>query len=91
MLSCEDGIYEMIINAFDYAEDLKIDQVKKVADIEKYGLWSANNLKYFSVNTYDALNLQYMNVLFSKGVITPRGFSWLEEYSAEIDPELYCN
>lgn len=91
MLSSEDGIYEMIINAFEYGEGLKVDQAKKAADIEKYGLWSADNFKYFSIKAYDALNLQYMNVLFGKGVVSPETVSWLGAYSVEIDPELYCN
>lgn len=91
MLSSEDGIYELFINTFDYGEGLKVDQAKKAADIEKYGLWSADNLKYFSINAYDAHNLQYLNVLFGKGVFTPKLWSWYEAYGAEIDPELYCN
>lgn len=91
MLSSEDGFYEMIINAFEYGEGLKVDQAKKAADIEKYGLWSANNLEYLPIEAYDALNLQYMNVLFGKGVVSPETASWLGAYSVEIDPELFCN
>lgn len=87
MLSNEDGIYDYLINAFEYGDDLKVDEAKKTADIEKYGLWDISNLKYGSKEFYDALNLQYMSILFGKGIVTPEEFDSLVEYTFEIDPE----
>ena len=87
MLSNEDGIYDYLINAFEYGDDLKVDEAKKAADIEKYGLWDISNLKYASKEFYDALNLQYMSILFGKGIVTPEEFDSLVEYTFEIDPE----
>lgn len=87
MLSNEDGIYDYLINAFEYGDNLKVDEAKKTADIEKYGLWDISNLKYASKEFYDALNLQYMSILFGKGIVTPEEFDSLVEYTYEIDPE----
>ena len=66
---------------FEYGDDLKVDEAKKTADIEKYGLWDISNLKYGSKEFYDALNLQYMSILFGKGIVTPEEFDSLVEYT----------
>ena len=91
MLSNEDGIYALISNMFAFGENLTIDAAAKEADIAQYGLWGYENMQYFSRYAYDALNLQYMSVLFGRGIFTPEEFAELEAYSAEIDPELYCS
>lgn len=91
MLSNEDGIYDILINLFAYGDNLKIDAEKKAADLEKYGIWGFENAQYMSEDFYDALNLQYMNVAFGKGMITPEMFAALVAYTVEIDPELICD
>lgn len=90
MLTSEDGIYDILINIFDYGENLKIDEVKKEADIEKYGLWDFENAQYISEDFYNALNLQYLSIVFGKGIITPEQFTSLCACTAEIDPDWIC-
>ena len=90
MLSNEDGIYDILINLFAYGDNLKIDAAKKAADLKEYGIWGFENAQYMSEDFYDALNLQYMNVAFGKGMITPEMFEALGAYTVEIDPELIC-
>ena len=90
MLTNEDGFYTTVTNIFEYGDGLKINATKKADDIEKYGLWDFENMKYISQETYDALNLKYMSVAFGKGLITPEAFAYLEAYWCGVDPELLC-
>ena len=90
MLTNEDGFYTTVTNIFEYGDGLKIDAAKKADDIEKYGLWDFENMKYASRETYDVLNLKYMSVAFGKGLLTPEAFAYLEAYWCGVDPELLC-
>ncbi|MBQ0099859.1 MAG: hypothetical protein KBS91_04870, partial [Firmicutes bacterium] len=91
MLTNEDGFYTLLTNIFEYGDNLKIDQVKKDQDIANFGLYGYENIKHMSNHVYDVLNFQYLKVAFGKGLITENEFNYLEEYYAEVDPELYCN
>ena len=90
MLSNEDGIYTTLTNVFEYGDGLKIDAKKKADDLEKYGLFGYEELQYVSKETYDILNLQYLNVAFGKGMITKDAVLSLGTYWSEVDPELLC-
>ena len=90
MLSNEDGIYTTLTNVFEYGDGLKIDAEKKADDLEKYGLFGYEEQQYVSKETYDILNLQYLNVAFGKGMITKDVVLSLGTYWSEVDPEFLC-
>lgn len=89
MLSAEDGIYELLINVFDFDNEMKINQQQKAAAIRQHGEWTIADCPDMSESAFDALNFRYMPIIFAKGGITPKQFEELAEYSLLIDPELY--
>ncbi|MCQ2387018.1 MAG: MBG domain-containing protein, partial [Clostridia bacterium] len=91
MLTNEDGFYTMITNIFDYGDDLKIDESKKESDIDQYGTYGFENLKYMSRETYEKLNFKYLNVAIGKGMITTEEISCLGAYWSNVDSELFCD
>lgn len=91
MLSVEDGLYTALSNTFEFDDNLTIDQVKKDQDIEKYGIYEFENLKYVNRHTYEALGLENLNVTFGKGLFSKEKFEFLEYISATYDPEIYCD
>ena len=81
MLSMCDGTVKMIANIFEYDDRMRFDADKKKADIEKYGLTPKEKileLKGFTEADYDIYNLQYVDVMIGKGLIT---WEWMEALS----------
>ena len=71
ILSICDGTVKMLANVFEYDGQMKFDEGKKRADIEKYGLMSKEKileLEGFTESDYDDYNLQYLNVAIGKGL-----------------------
>lgn len=91
MLSNEDGFYTLLTNIFEFGDGLKIDAEKKAKDIADFGLWNFMHARNISRDTYDMLNLQYMNVAFGKGLISPAEFNYLESFWTAAAPEIYCD
>ena len=89
MLSAEDGIYDLLINVFDFDDEMKIDEEQKAAAIQQYGIWTIEDRSGCSETAFNALNLQYMPIVFAKGGISPKQYEDLVAYSLSIDPELY--
>ena len=81
MLSMCDGSVKVLANIFEYDEQMKFDEDKKKADIDAYGLTSKEKileLKGFTETDYDIYNLQYVDVMIGKGIIT---WEWMEALS----------
>ncbi len=72
MLSNVDGIYAALCNVFEMNSNLKIVPQKKLADIEKYGLWEydSENSSVISQRAFEGQRLQYLGIALGKGLIT---------------------
>ena len=82
------GGIEGLFNIFELGPDMKIDQAKKAADIEKFGLYDYSLLApYLSEEVFYALNLQYLSVSLGKGLITPERIDYILERYAEKLPD----
>lgn len=70
MLSNEDGLFGIMCRIFEYDTDMKYDEAKKSADIEKYGLLDSSKAEYATSAGFEALNLKYLKIAIGKGLIT---------------------
>ncbi len=62
--------YKGFLTYFEVGENLKYDEDKMNADIEKYGLCNYDDWKdYVSIEEFIALNGKYLNVLIGKGIL----------------------
>ena len=68
MLSLDPLDDGLITYVFEFGENLKFDEVKMVADIEKYGLMTLNEMPYVPKEYFDALNMQYLKIAYGKGL-----------------------
>ena len=60
-----------LVNYFEYDEDLKYNEEKMQADIEKYGLYTYDDFKdYISEEAYNSSPSVYLKVAVGKGMIT---------------------
>lgn len=65
------GLYNRLMNIFEYDDNMTIDIVKKQKDIDKYGLYDYSVFEeYVSYEIYQAFNGQYFKVAVEKGIIT---------------------
>ena len=65
------GLYNPLMNIFELDDNMKVDQEKKQADIEKYGLYEYEVFAdYVSYEIYVAFGGQYYKVAVEKGLIT---------------------
>jgi len=80
----DDVVYAM--NAFALDENLKIDPVKKQADIDKYGLFRYEECQFSSREDYENWNYQYIKIFVGKGLI-----SWDEIISRGLTIKEYDN
>ncbi len=72
------GDIEGFYNIFEYGKDLKYDEEKKRADIEKYGLFTYEDLKdYVSEEEFNNYPAAYLKVSIGKGLLT---FNKLQYY-----------
>ena len=59
------------VNIFEYDENMKIDEEKKQADIEKYGLYTYEDFKeYLTEEQFNVLPFNYLKVAVGKGRLT---------------------
>ena len=59
------------VNIFEYDENMKIDEAKKQADIEKYGLYTYEEFaEYLSIEQFNALPFSYLKVAVAQGKLT---------------------
>lgn len=72
-----DGLFSMpggidgLFNIFEYDEDLKYDEEKMKADIEKYGLYTYEDFAaYLPYEVYAAFPAPYFKVAVGKGLVT---------------------
>ncbi|MBQ3166542.1 MAG: InlB B-repeat-containing protein, partial [Clostridia bacterium] len=74
--------YDELINVFELDENMMIDQAKKQADIDKYGLCDYETSiwkDYVSYEVFLAFNGQYVNVAIGKGLVTQEYVIYLIE------------
>lgn len=65
------GLYNRLMNIFEYDYNMTVDVAKKQEDIEKYGLYDYSVFEeYVSYEIYQAFNGQYFRVAVEKGIIT---------------------
>ena len=68
-------------NIFEYGDDLKYDEAKKQADIEKYGLFTYEELsEYITEEQFNALPFGYFKVSIGKGLMTWEEMIYCIEY-----------
>ena len=72
-----DGLFSIpggidgLFNIFEYGKDLKYDEEKMQADIEKYGLFTYEDFKdYIPEEIYNAFPAAYFKVAIGKGMLT---------------------
>ncbi|MBQ7741121.1 MAG: hypothetical protein IJT65_07820 [Eubacterium sp.] len=71
MLSITGEDYEGRFEYFDIGEDMKYDEAKMQADIDKYGLYTYEEWSdYLTPEQFAAFNGRYFKVLVGKGVFT---------------------
>lgn len=86
MLSCEDDIYTVFRNVFEFDKDMKVDKEKKTADIiSADGLWTYDDCPLFTKESFDALNLQYAKVAVNKGMISYKDIENTAVYCSILD------
>ncbi|MBE7088703.1 MAG: hypothetical protein E7370_04225 [Clostridiales bacterium] len=60
-----------VLNTFEYDKDLKYDEEKMQADIEKYGLFTYEELQdYIPYEVYELTPIKYWKIAIGKGLIT---------------------
>ena len=65
----DDG--EGLYNFFELDENMKYDEAKMQADIEKYGLFTYEEFaEYLTKEEFDMFNVQYLKVALGKGLVT---------------------
>ena len=79
MLNVEDDIYSLIVNIFDYDDEMKIDNQKKAVDILKYGLFDYDDAPYLTKEGFDAFKIAYIKVAIGKGIITEEQWNEMVE------------
>lgn len=82
MLNVEDDIYSLIVNIFDYDDEMKVDKQKKAIDILKYGLFDYDDAPYLTKEGFDAFKIAYIKVAIGKGIITK------EQWDAMVEENL---
>ena len=70
MLSCEDSIVAAFADAFAFDTDMKVDQVQKQADIQKWGLATHEEYDCISGDFFEAFPFCYANIVIGKGLAT---------------------
>ncbi|MBQ8879748.1 MAG: InlB B-repeat-containing protein [Clostridia bacterium] len=69
------------MNYFELDSNMKYDEVKMMADIEKYGLYTYDDFKeYLTFEQYSALPFEYLKVSVGKGMITWDGIISIIDY-----------
>lgn len=100
MLTCEDGVYTSAINVFDFNSDLKYNQIDKENSINKYGLWKIEDQDYITddmikaldlYNLYDAVNLQYVNIIDGKHLSYPYTIKDILSFGVKEEMEFVDN
>ncbi len=70
MLACSDTIVGFC-NTFDFREDLRYDEEKKLADIEKYGVFTYEEWsEYVTKEQFEAFHGEYFKIAIAKGTMT---------------------
>ena len=87
MLNVEDGIYYVLRNTFDFDENMKVDQIKKINDINKYGLFNKGDFKYSTDEAIEKYGLAYLKVAIGKGIITESDLDVIREECASYESE----
>ena len=60
------------INIFEYGDGLKYDEQKMQADIDRYGLFTYEEMQgAIPKEVFDAFNVQYFKVAIGKGILDP--------------------
>lgn len=85
LLCVSDGI-KGLYNIFELDENMTINQGKKQADIEKYGLSQYDDWKeYFTYEQFIAFNVQYYYVIMGKGLCTDEDILfYIEKYLSQF-------
>ena len=71
-----------LFNYFEIGDDMKFDEAKMQADIEKYGLYTYNDFAdYLTPEQFVAFNVQYFKIPVEKGLYTYEGIlDLIEQY-----------
>ena len=86
LLAIGDGTEKMFANLFAFDDQMKFDADQKKADIETYGLTPREKvleLEGFTESEYDTYNLQYLDILIGKGIVTWEQMEALSDYCVE--------
>lgn len=71
LLTMKSEEYVEVFMPFDVGENLKYDEVKMQAEIEKYGLYTYEEWQdYVTIEEFYAFNVQYLKIAVSKGIMT---------------------
>ena len=67
----EAEVHAVFLTPYDIGDDLKYDEAKMQADIEKYGLYTYDEFAHLlTKEEFNALNLKHFKVAVGKGLIT---------------------
>ena len=83
MLAVSDSL-EGLYNVFELDENMKVNQLKMQADIEKYGLFTYEEWSdYCSIEEFYLCNVQYLKVALGKNLVTmDRIYYYFNEFLA---------
>ena len=71
VLSLTDDLHTGVFEYFEVGEDMKYDEAKMQADIEKYGLYDYEDVsEFFDPVAFELLNAKYFKVSVGKGNLT---------------------
>lgn len=86
-LLCVSDDIEGLYNIFELDENMKVNQEKKAADIEKYGLYTYEEwADVFTYEQFMAFNVQYFKVAIGKGLFTYEDiFLYIEKHLSRFE------
>lgn len=87
MLNVEDGIYYVLRNTFDFDENMKVDQIKKASDIQRFGLYERNDFEYLTEDAFEKYGFANLKVALGKGIITEEFLDILKAESITYESE----
>lgn len=87
MLNVEDGIYYVLRNTFDFDENMKVDQIKKASDIQRFGLYERNDFEYLTEDAFEKYGAANLKVALGKGIITEEFLDILKAESITYESE----
>ncbi len=85
MLSLDPLDDKSLTYVFEFGDNLKFDEAKKNADIQKYGLMTYEEMPYVPQDYFDAINMQYLKIAYGKGLADRQEIEELIHYYLSQD------